>query len=83
MVTAYGKYREELRKKQEGLKPVRERLTAGVFLRRFLDQARERVERADPVDFSAEEVASLHESAALLGESLARLTSGKAEIPLA
>jgi ParB family chromosome partitioning protein len=74
MVTAYGKYREELRKKREGVKPARERLTAGVFLRRFLDQTRERVERAETADFSPEEAAALHESAALLGKALARLT---------
>jgi ParB family chromosome partitioning protein len=62
MVKAWGEYKEQLRKKQEGISPARIRLSPPASLARESERFRERIRNVDASQWSEEDIASARAS---------------------
>jgi len=83
MTTAYGKYKEELQKEQEGGTKKREKLTVAAAFCQSLDKSREKVEKTDVTDWSDDDLLAANDSISRLREALDNFTTPPGEGSLA
>jgi len=83
MTSAYAKYKEELQQDQDGVKQIREKLSAAAILCQSLDKSREKLDKSDVADWSENDVMAVNASIGNLREALDNFTNPPASTNLA